>query len=85
VMILIRMFDTEDVPLAAMCVAVEDLLDRLTFLFVKGGCFVVPGHVTFIVEWLKEPHFYSINGEGHCIGGKPVTAAEKAEAVQYLP
>ena len=66
VMIMIRMFDTEDVPLAAMCIAVEDLLDRLTWLFHKGGCFVVAGHVTFIMEWLREPHlFHQRRGEMH--------------------
>ena len=84
VMILIRMFDTEDVSTPDMCTAVEDLLDRLTWLFYKGGCFAVPGHVSFVLQWLREPHFYTIDGVGKCIGGSPVTDAQKTESLQHL-
>ena len=61
VMVLIRLFDTEEAPLAELCSTMEDLLDRISWLFHRGGCFEAPGHVTFIVEWLRTPHFYTIN------------------------
>ena len=53
----IRILDTEDLAVPELCSAVEDFLDRISYLFHKGGCFVVDGHVSFIVKWLETTHF----------------------------
>ena len=84
VMSLIRLFDTEDAPLADMCDAIEATLDQVTWLFHKGGCFTTCGHVSFLLEWLKHPHFYICNGVGRCIGGREVTDSENSEALQHM-
>ena len=44
----------------------------------------VPGHTKFICQWLLKPHFYVVRGEGRCLGGAPVTDAQKTAALRHM-
>ena len=60
--------------MAEICVAIDAFLDRITWLFHHNGIFQIEGHITFILEWLKKPHFFLVNNSAKSIGGKEVPA-----------
>lgn len=66
---LIRVLDTEDIPVADLCASLQTFLTRLGWLFNDGGCLQVEGHTRHIVQWLATPHFLVVNGRGKCLGG----------------
>ena len=76
---LIRGFDTENLSTTDMCGSINDFLSRIRWLFDEQGAFFqVAGHTSFVVHWLRNPHFVAARGEGKCIGGTDVLAPEHA-------
>ena len=56
---LIRFLDREDLPIADLCKSVSGFLDRITWLFHHDGCLHSNGHVEYVTEWLRKPHFFA--------------------------
>ena len=52
-------------------------LESAGFLTSKAP-FQVDGHTSYVVHWLRNPHFVAVRGEGKCIGGMGVLAPEHA-------
>ena len=57
-LVLIRGMDSEALPLSDLCTMVQSFLDRIVYLFHHRGCFVVEGHVKYIMGWRQKRHFY---------------------------
>ena len=65
---LIRVLDTEDIPVADLCANLQAFFTRLSWLFNDRGCLQVEGHTRHIMQWLATPHCVSANRRGKCFG-----------------
>ena len=81
---LIRIFDREDVSLAEMCSAINNFLDRVTWLFYDRGCLHVNGHVALVLQWLRSPHIVLVDGVGQTIGGTEVSETTIEQCCSHL-
>ena len=85
VMYLIRSVDTEALLLADLCRIVQSFQDKIWWMIREGGVFVIDGHVAYIPEWLKTPHFFRIgNTSASCIGGCEITSAMKNRCLEPM-
>ena len=81
---LIRHLDSENVSVADMATHIQQFLDRVAWLFCSDGVLHVSGHTSFILEWLRKPHFFLLNGEGKCVGGNYPDRSLLDSAFKYL-
>ena len=56
---LLRIVDTEEMPLIDLSEEIKACVDRITWLFIGDGVFNVPGHTQFMCKWLSQAHYYS--------------------------
>ena len=65
----IRIWDSPYPDLAKLNRSVKAFLDKMKLLYFNGEVFKVPGHSAFMMDWLKKPHHYWVNGKLMTIGG----------------
>jgi hypothetical protein len=80
VMGLFRGFDTVNIFTTEKCGSISDFVSLFRWLFDEQSAFLfqVNGHTSYLANWLCNPHFVDVRGEGQCIGGIYVLAAEHA-------
>ena len=84
VLMFIRGVDTEQLDLTTLCQRVKNFLDRITWLFHNNGVLTVDGHTSFMLSWLKKPHFYMVGDDGRCIGGSRIPDNIINECLSHL-
>ena len=80
----IRAMDREGLSLADMTAEMGAFLDRIAWLFHRDGCLHMDGHTAYALQWLSEPHFYMVRGQGRCIGGMEVDPAILRRSLAHL-
>jgi hypothetical protein len=81
---LIRLLDTEDVPLEQICDGIEAFLDRQVWLFHSKGVFQIRGHTAHIMEWLKTSHFFEVGDAGKCLGGVAIAEGTVETCLSHM-
>ena len=51
---------TQELVTGDLCELMECVLDRVHWLFQQRGCFLIDGHTSYAIEWLKKRRFFMV-------------------------
>ena len=81
---LIREMDQETMSTTDVNISVGRFLDRIAWLFHEDGALSIPGHTSYVLQWLRQPHFLIVDSAGKRIGGEPVAREELDDAFGHM-
>ena len=74
----LRSVDTEGKSIMEVFNLSREFIDELVWLIDQEGILTMPGHLTFIIDWLKTPKHYAVKSTAYVLGGSDGTADVRA-------